>query len=61
MTHSNQSKPILLRYCLRCLASKETVVLGIQILAFSDCLEHYDFNNYKNEFYSVIMASLINI
>ena len=32
---------LLLCYCLRYLASKDTVVFGIQILALLDCLERY--------------------
>ena len=39
-----QGRPRGLHLCY--LASKETVLLSIQILAFSGCLEHYDFNNY---------------
>ena len=40
---------------------KKNVLLCIQILAFSDSLEYHDFNINKNEFDTVIMASLINI
>ena len=56
-----QTHTSMLLFRMAYLASKETVLLGIQILAISNSREHYDFNNFKNECSTVIMASLINI